>query len=167
MQAKDVWKQDPEANIWAQEGYNGEWRRLHNEELHSLYRSPNIVRVIKSRILSWAGHLARMEEGMSAFKIVTGKHTGKRPSGRHGRRWEDNIRMDLKKWGANTRNLVDSAQGRNNGRALMNAQWTSGFHKPGSYCIVLYCIVLKGWSLLPNALRPFQDLLCSPEFRYY
>ena len=48
---------------------NGEWRRLHNEELHSLYRSSNIVRVIKSRRLRWAGHVARIEEGRSAFKI--------------------------------------------------------------------------------------------------
>ena len=54
---------------------NGEWRRLHNEELHSLYRSPNIVRVIKSRRLRWAGHVAKMEEGRSAFKILTGKPT--------------------------------------------------------------------------------------------
>ena len=51
---------------------NGEWRRLHNEELHSLYRSPNKVRVIKSRRLRWAGHVARIEEARSAFKIVTG-----------------------------------------------------------------------------------------------
>ena len=55
---------------------NGEWRRLHNEEFHSLYRSPNIVRVIKSRRLRWAGHVARMEEGRSAFKILTDKPTG-------------------------------------------------------------------------------------------
>ena len=74
---------------------NGEWRRLHNGELHSLYRSPNIVRVIKSRRLRWAGHVARMEEGRSAFKIVTGLPTGKRPLGRPRRKWEDNIRMDL------------------------------------------------------------------------
>ena len=73
---------------------NGEWRRLHNEELHSLYRSPNIVRLIKSRRLRWAGHVARMEEGRSAFKIVTYKPTGKRPLGRPRRKWEDNIRMD-------------------------------------------------------------------------
>ena len=53
---------------------NEEWRRLHDEELHILYRSPNIVRVIKSRRLRWAGHVARMEEGRSAFKILTGKH---------------------------------------------------------------------------------------------
>jgi len=58
---------------------NGEWRRLHNEKLHSLYRSPNIVRVIKFRKLRWAGHLAKMEEGRSAFKIWTVKPTGKRP----------------------------------------------------------------------------------------
>ena len=62
-------------------GENGEWRRVHNEELHSLYRSPNIMRVIKSRRLRWAGHVARMEEG-SAFKILTGKPTGKIPLGR-------------------------------------------------------------------------------------
>ena len=66
-------------------------RRLHNEELHSLYRSPNIVRVIKSRRLRWAEHLARMEEGRSAFKILTGKPIGKGPLGRPRRRWEDNI----------------------------------------------------------------------------
>ena len=56
---------------------NLEWRRLRNEEFHSLYRSPNIVRVIKSRILKWAGHVARMEEGRSAIKILTGTPTGK------------------------------------------------------------------------------------------
>ena len=55
---------------------NGQWRRYHNEELHSLYCSPNIVRGIKSRRLRWAGHIAQMEEGRSAFKILTGKSTG-------------------------------------------------------------------------------------------
>ena len=69
---------------------NGAWRRPHNEELHSFYRSPNIVRVIKFRKLRWAEHVARMEECRSAFKIFTGK-----PTGTPRRRWEDNIRMDL------------------------------------------------------------------------
>ena len=100
---------------------NGEWRKLHNEELHSLYRSPNIVRVIKSRRLRWAGHVARMEEGKSAFKILKGKPTGKRPLGRPRRRWEDNIRMDLEEIGFNSGNWVDSAQDRNYLRALVNA----------------------------------------------
>ena len=61
---------------------NGEWRSLHNEELHSLYRSPSIFRVINSRRVRWTGHLARMEEGRSAFKIVTCAHAGKKPLGR-------------------------------------------------------------------------------------
>ena len=61
-----------------------------------LYRSPNIVRVNKCRSLRWAGHVIRMEKGRSAFKILTGKPSGKRPIGRPRRRWEDNIRMDLK-----------------------------------------------------------------------
>ena len=74
---------------------NGEGRRLHNEEDHSLYRSPNIVRGIKSRRLRWAGHVAEMAEGRSAFKILTGKPAGKRPLGRSRRRWEEHIRMDL------------------------------------------------------------------------
>ena len=89
---------------------NGEWRTLHNEELHSLYRSPNIVRLIRSRKLRWAGHVARMEEGRSAFKILAGKPTGKRPLGRPGLRWEDNIKMDLKEIVINTRNSVDLAR---------------------------------------------------------
>ena len=100
---------------------NGEWRRLHNEELHSLYRSPNIVTVIKSRRLRWAGHVARMEEGRSALKILTGKPTGRRPLGRPRRRWEDSIRIDLEKIGINAGNWVDSAQDRNYWRALVNA----------------------------------------------
>ena len=75
--------------------------------------------MIKSRRLRWAGHVARMEEGSSAFKILTGKPTGKRPLGRPRRKWEDNIRMDLEEIG--TGNWVDSAQGRDSWRDLVNA----------------------------------------------
>ena len=100
---------------------NGEWRRLHNEKLHSSYRLPNKVRVIISRRLRWAGHLARMEEGRSAFKILTGKPAGKRPLGRPKRRWEDNIRMNLKEIGNNMRNWDDWAQDRDYWRVLVNA----------------------------------------------
>jgi hypothetical protein len=66
---------------------NGEWRRLHNEKLHNMYCSPNIVRMIKSRRLRSASHLARMEDGKSAFKISTGTPSGKIPLGRIRRRW--------------------------------------------------------------------------------
>ena len=86
-----------------------------------MYRSPNIVRVIKSRRLRWAGNVARMEEGRSAFKILTGKPTGKRPLGRPRCRWEDNIRMDIEEIGINSGNWVDSAQDKDYWRALLNA----------------------------------------------
>ena len=89
------------------------WDWSHNEELHSSYRSPNIFRVIKSIRLRWAGHVARTEEGRSAFKMLTGKPTGKRPLGRPRRRCEDNIRMDLQEIGINAGNWVDSDQDRN------------------------------------------------------
>ena len=89
---------------------NGEWRRLHNEELHSLHRSPNIVCVIRSIRLRWAGHVARIEEGRSAFKILTGNPRGKRRLGAPRCRWENNIRMNPKEIGINRRNWVDSVQ---------------------------------------------------------
>jgi hypothetical protein len=91
---------------------NVEWRRLRNEELHSLYRSPTTDRLIKSRRLSWTGHVARMEEGMSAFKILTGKPYVKRPLGRPRRRWEDNIIMDVEEISINAGNWVNSVQDR-------------------------------------------------------
>jgi hypothetical protein len=70
---------------------------MHNEELHNLYFSPNIIRIIKSRRMRWAGHVARMGEEMNAYRILVGKPEGKRPLGRHRRMWEDNIRMDLER----------------------------------------------------------------------
>ena len=77
--------------------------------------------MIKSRRLRWAGHVARMEKGRSAFTILTGKPTGKRPLGRPRRRWEDNIRIDLEEIGISAGNCVDSAQDRDYWRALVNS----------------------------------------------
>ena len=71
-------------------------------------------------MLRWADHVARIEEGRSAFRILAGKPTGKRPLGRPRRRWEHNIRMNLKEIGINTRNWADSTQDRNYLRALVN-----------------------------------------------
>jgi len=72
-----------------------EWRKLHNEELNDLYCSQNIVRVIKSRRMRWAGHVARIGEGKDVYRVLVGKPEGKRPLGRPRHRWEDNIKMDL------------------------------------------------------------------------
>jgi hypothetical protein len=77
----------------------GEWRKLHNEELNNLYSSPNIVRVIKSRRMGWAGHVARMWEGRGGYRVLVGKPEGRRQLGRPRRRWEDNIRTDLREVG--------------------------------------------------------------------
>jgi hypothetical protein len=79
----------------------GEWRRLHNKELYALYLSPNIIRVMKSR-LRGTGHVARMGERRGAYRVLVGKPEGRRPLGRPRRRWEDNIKMDLRElgWGA-------------------------------------------------------------------
>jgi hypothetical protein len=79
----------------------GEWRKLHNEELHILYSSPNVIRQIKSRRMRWAGHVARMGEGRNVYRVLMGKPEGKRPLGKPRRRWEDGIRMDLREiaWG--------------------------------------------------------------------
>jgi len=77
----------------------GDWRRLHNDELNDLYSSPNIVRVIKSRRMRWAGHVARMGEEREAYRDLVRKPEGKRPMGRPRRRWVDNIRTDLQEVG--------------------------------------------------------------------
>jgi len=77
----------------------GEWRRLHNEELNDLYPSPNIVQVIKSRGMRWAGHVACMGEERGVYRVLVGKLEGRRPLGRPRRRWVDNIRMDLQEVG--------------------------------------------------------------------
>ena len=96
-----------------------------NEELLNLYCSPNIIRVGKSTRLRLARHVARIEEGRSAFKILTGKPTGKKPFGR--RRWDGNIRMDLEEIGTNAGNWVDLAQ-----YGLLESPCECGIETPGS-----------------------------------
>jgi len=81
------------------DGATGEWRRLHNKELNDLYCSPNVVRVIKWRIMRWAGHVARMGDERGVYRVLVGKQEGRTPLGRPRRRWVDNIRMDLQEVG--------------------------------------------------------------------
>jgi len=99
----------------------GEWRRLHKEELNDLYSSPNIVWVIKSRRMRWAGHVARMGEERGAYRFLVGKPEGKRPLGRPRRRWVDNIRMDLQEVGCGYMDWIDLAQDRVGWRRLVSA----------------------------------------------
>jgi hypothetical protein len=97
----------------------GGWRKLHNEKLHNLYCSPSIIRIIKSRRMRWAGHVARMGE-KNACRILVGKPEGKRPLERPRRRWEDNIRMDLREIGWRGMDWIDLAQDRDQWRAFVS-----------------------------------------------
>jgi hypothetical protein len=93
----------------------GEWKKLHSEELHVLYSSPNIVRQIKSRRMRWAGHMARTGEERKVYKVLIGKSEGKRPLGRPRHRWEDGIRMDLREIGWGSVDWIQLAQDRDRG----------------------------------------------------
>ena len=98
----------------------GEWRKLHNEELNDLYSLPSIVRVVKSRRMGWAGHVARMGEDRGVHRVLVGKPDGKRPLGRPRCRWEDNIKMDLQEVGRGRRgDWMELAQDRDRWQALV------------------------------------------------
>jgi len=99
----------------------GEWRRLHNEELNDLYSSPKIVRVIKSRRMRWAGHVARTGEERGVYRVLVGKPEGKRPLGRPRRRWVDNIRKGLQEVGCGYMDWIGLAQDRDSWRRLVSA----------------------------------------------
>jgi hypothetical protein len=98
----------------------GGWRKLHNEELHGLYSSPGIVRVIKARRMRWAGHVARMGEVRGAYNILVGRPEGRRPLGRPKRRWKDNIKIDLREIGFGDVDWIHLPRDRNTWRALVN-----------------------------------------------
>jgi hypothetical protein len=98
---------------------DGLWRELHNE-LHSLYSSPNIVRVIKSRRMRWVGHVACMGEERSVYRVLVGRPEGKRPLEGPRHRWEDNIKMDLREIGIDGANWIQLAQDRVQWQACVN-----------------------------------------------
>jgi hypothetical protein len=106
----------------------GEWRKLHNKELHDLYSLPNIIKIIKSRRKRWAGHVARLGEKRNAYRLLVGKPEGKRPLGRPCR-WVDNIRMNLGEveWG--DVDWIGLAKDRNRWRALVNSVLNLGVHE--------------------------------------
>ena len=97
----------------------GEWRKLHNEELNDLYSLPNIVPVVKSRRMRWAGQVACMGEDRVVYRVLVGKPEGKRPLGRPRCKWEDNIKMDLQEVGRSRGDWMELAQDRDRWRALM------------------------------------------------
>ena len=90
----------------------GVWRKLHNEELNDLYSLPNIVRMIKSRRMRWAGRVARMGERRGVYRVLVGKREGKRQLGRPRPRWEDNIKMDLQEVGSRGMKWIELTQDR-------------------------------------------------------
>ena len=97
-----------------------EWRKLHNEELSDLYPLPNIVRVVKSRRMRWAGHVVRMGQGRGVYRVLVGKPEGKSPLGRPRCRWEDNIKMDLQEVGGACGDWMELAEDRDRWRALVS-----------------------------------------------
>jgi hypothetical protein len=104
------------------DGVTGEWRKLHYDELNDLYCSPNIVRMLKSRRIRWAGRVARMGERKGVYTVLVGKPEGKRPLGRPRRRWKDNIMIDLLTWsGRGGMDWTDLGQDRDRWWVVVNA----------------------------------------------
>jgi hypothetical protein len=111
----------------------GKWRKLHNDKLHNLYSSPNIIRQIKTRRMKWAGHVTRMGKERKVYKVLAGKSEGKRSLGRPRRRWEDGIRMDLREIGWGCVDWIRLAQDRDQWRAVMSAMMELRVLAPLSY----------------------------------
>jgi hypothetical protein len=107
----------------------GEWRKLHKEELSDLYSLSSTVRVVKSRRMRWAGHVACMGEGRGLHRVLVGKPEGKRRLGRTRRRWEDNTTMDLQEVGRGCGDWIELAQDRDRWRALVGTVGNLRFPK--------------------------------------
>jgi hypothetical protein len=95
------------------------WRNVHNEELHNLYSSQNVIRMSKSRMMRWVGHIACMEK-RNSYRVLVGKPEGKRPLGRPRHGWEDNIKMNLREVGLGSMDWINLAQDREQWQALVN-----------------------------------------------
>jgi hypothetical protein len=98
----------------------GDWRKLHNDELHNLYSSSSIIRNIKSRRMRWAGYVTRMWEKRNAYRILVGDPEGKRPLGIPRRRWVDDIKMNFREIGWDGMDWIELAQDRDQWKALVN-----------------------------------------------
>jgi hypothetical protein len=109
----------------------GERRKLPHEELHNLYSSPDIIRQVKSRRMRWAGHVARMGEEKKVYKVLVGKPEGRRPLGRPRRRWEDGVRMDLRKIVLGSVDWIRLSQDRDRWRAVVSAVMNLRFLRHG------------------------------------
>jgi hypothetical protein len=103
------------------DGVTGGWRKLQNEDFHNLYSSPSIIRIIKSRRMRWAGHVARMGEKRNVYRLLEGKPEGKRPLGRPRHRRIDNIKMDLLEIGLSVVDWIDLALDRYRWRSLVKS----------------------------------------------
>ena len=99
----------------------GQWRRLHSEKLNDVYSSPNIVRVIKSKRMRWAGHVACMNEERGVYRVLVGKPEGRRPLGRPRCKWVDNIRTDLQEVGCGYMDWIGLAQDSDRWQTLVSA----------------------------------------------
>jgi hypothetical protein len=103
------------------DGMTRGWIKLYNEQLHNLYSSPSIIRIIKSKRMRWTGHVARMGEKRNVYRLLVGKPEGKRPLGRPRRRWINNIKMDLLEIAMSVVDWIGLAQDRYKWRALVNS----------------------------------------------
>jgi hypothetical protein len=107
----------------------GGWRKLHNKELHKLHSSPSIIKMIKSRRIRWTGHIARMGEKRTTYRLVVGKLEGKKPLGRPRRGWVDTTQMNLRDIGQGGLDYIDVAQDRDQWRDLVNTVMNVRVHE--------------------------------------